>query len=166
MNKKINSAFFIFICALCLTCTTACTKNRQYVQLANPWHDCQTDLNYAAKVAGFKFPLVLSNFNVRAMKDMIQIEYPIDKERTVTVRKSGSNKGDISGDYNIYPVNKPVTLKNGVKIDTRGDNKLIYVANFGAEQGYYSISCDKGLSVDEIYGIYKIIAAAEAPKVP
>ena len=45
------------------------------VGMANPWTDCGTNFNQAAEIAGFTFPLKLSNCDVRAMKDMIEINY-------------------------------------------------------------------------------------------
>ena len=51
------------------------------VGLANPWTDCGTDFNQAAQIAGFTFPLKLSNCDVRAMKDMIEVNYLLDETR-------------------------------------------------------------------------------------
>ncbi|MDD3236680.1 MAG: hypothetical protein PHV37_01110 [Candidatus Gastranaerophilales bacterium] len=160
--------YFILISSLFFITTffTGCT-DKGVVLLPNPWFDCHENLAKAAKVAGFEFPLSLSNYQVKAMKDMIEITYPLDAFRNVTVRKSSNdNGGDISGDYNNYPINKEISLKNGVLIKIRGDKYKIYVMNMAASSGYYSAVCDKGMSLKEVESIYEVIAEAEAPKIP
>ena len=135
------------------------------VGMANPWTDCGTNFNQAAEIAGFTFPLKLAKCDVRAMKDMIEINYPLDQTRTVCVRKTAteefSNNGDISGVYIEYPVNEKIMLKDAVPIYTRGTGDKIYVMNMAASNGYYSAYCKDGLSLQEIEGIYNIIAEAE-----
>ena len=71
---------------------------------------------------------------------------------------------DISGDYNQYPVNKTLTLKNGVKFSVRGEEKHYKVVNFVAETGYYGIMCNEGLNLQDIEHFYKLLEEAEAPK--
>ena len=78
--------------------------------MPNPWIDCNDDIYCASQKAGYNFPLRVQNYSVRAMKDMIEIIFPLDKKRTVTVRKSQAADGkwdengiiDISGVYNNY----------------------------------------------------------------
>jgi len=106
------------------------------------------------------------------MKDMIEITFPLDKKRTVTVRKSEQYDGtadkngikDISGVYNNYPVNKSIRLKNGVIFNVRGDKKKYYVVNFAAETGYYSIYSKEGMNLKDINHFYKLLEEAEAPR--
>lgn len=134
---KILSVFAISM-TLC-GCTVADKNISQMAQMPNPWQDCNDNLEQAAKIAGFNFPLVLSNFTVRAMKNMVEITYPLDEVRYVTVRKS---QEEING----------------------GDK--IYVMYFGAESGYFSARCEQGMSYKEVEGIYKVIAEVETPKLP
>ena len=135
------------------------------VGMANPWTDCGTNFSQAAEIAGFTFPLKLSNCDVRAMKNMIEINYPLDQTRTVCVRKTAtnefSNNGDISGVYIEYPVNEEIILQNSVPIKVRGTGDKIYVMNMAASSGYYSAYCKDGMSLQDIEGIYNIIAEAE-----
>ena len=143
----------------------AVEEKSMLVGMANPWTDCGTNFNQAAQIAGFTFPLKLSNCDVRAMKNMIEINYPLDQTRTVCVRKTDtekfSNNGDISGVYIEYPVNEEITLQNSVPIKVRGAGDKIYVMNMAASSGYYSAYCKDGMSLQEIEGIYNIIAEAE-----
>lgn len=136
--------------------------------MPNPWIECGDNLECAAKKAGFQFPLVLSNYQVRAMSDMIEITYPLDEFRNVIVRKSltETDNLDISGDYNKYPISDEVVLKSGVVINVRRDNTKYYVAYFAAESGVYSINCQKGMSLNELQGVFDVIEAAEASKCP
>lgn len=151
-----------------MLCGCSSPDNLQSTQISNPWYDCNDNLEQAAKIAGFKFPLILSNYTVRAMKDMVEITYPLDETRYVTVRKSQEeiNGGDNSGDYNKYPQNDVFTLDNGVNINVRRNGDKIYVMYFGAESGYFSARCEQGMSYKEVEGIYNVIAEVEAPKFP
>lgn len=147
-------------------------EKSKMVGMANPWTDCGTNFNQAAQIAGFTFPLKLSKCDVRAMKNMIEINYPLDQTRTVCVRKTDSSKfvndigeeeykGDISGVYIDYPVSEKIMLKDSVPIYTRGTGDKIYVMNMAASNGYYSAYCKDGMSLQEIEQIYEIIAEAE-----
>lgn len=162
---KMIVRFLSLICILILSVIfcVGCSQNN-IAYLPNPWVDCQDNLKQAAKVAGFKFPLILSNYQVRAMKDMIEITFPLDEFRDVTVRKSEKG-GDISGVYNKYPINKEIMIKDCVPMQIRGNKDKIYVMNMSASSGYYSAYCEKGLSLREVEGIYEIIAEVEAPKI-
>jgi hypothetical protein len=140
-------------------------KEPKMVGMANPWTDCGTNFNQAAQIAGFTFPLKVSNCDVRAMKNMIEVNYPLDQTRTVCVRKTAtdefSNNGDISGVYIEYPVNEEITLQNSVPVKVRGTGDKFYVMNMVASNGYYSAYCKDGMSLQEIEGIYNVIADAE-----
>ncbi len=134
--------------------------------MQNPWIDCADDISCAAKKAGFNFPLRVNDYSVRAMDDMIQINFKLDKKRTVTIRKSVKfyNSGDNSGVYKNYPILKDIALKNGVELSVRGNFRKFYVANFSAESGYYSIYCEKGMRIKDLESMYALIAEAEAPR--
>ena len=140
--------------------------------LPNPWIDCGEDIGCGAAKAGFDFPLRVKNYTVRAMPDMMEIRFPLDEKRNVIVRKSVTSEGkpdengiiDISGDYNHYPVNKTVTLENGVKFSVRGEENSYKVVNFVAETGHYSIICNEGLQLQDIEYFYKLLEEAEAPR--
>ena len=120
--------------------------------MINPWVDCNDDIACGAEKAGFGFPL--------------------SDGRKVIVRKAQVFEGvadengiiDISGDYNEYPVNKTITLENGVKFRVRGDEDSYKVVNFAAETGYYSIMCDEGLKQADIEYFYELLEEAEAPQ--
>ena len=141
------------------------------VGMANPWTDCGTDFDQAAEIAGFTFPLNLQQCDVRAMKDMIEVNYPLDEARTVCVRKTDSSRfvndnggeyeGDISGVYIDYPVNEKIMLHDSVPIYVRGTGDRIYVMNMVASNGYYSAYCKEGMDLEDVEDIYNIIAEAE-----
>ena len=163
--KKILFLFLTFFVLISCSQTGTIEEKPKLIGMANPWTDCGTNLNQAAEIAGFTFPLKLSNYNVRAMKGMIEINYPLDEFRTFCIRKTAtdelSNNGDISGVYNEYPVNKEITLQNSVPIKIRATEDKIYVMNMAASNGYYSVYCKEGMSLQEIEKIYSIIAKAE-----
>lgn len=162
--------FFVIIFAL-FTMISA-NFNQKLSAMPNPWINCNDDMSCASAKAGFNFPLRVKNYSVRAMEDMIEITFPLDKKRNVTVRKSQvyygntdeNGIGDTSGVYINYPVNKTISLKNGVMFNVRGEKNTFYVANFAAENGYYSIYCKQGLNLNDINKLYEIIAEAEAPR--
>lgn len=150
-------------------------EDSKMVGMANPWTDCGTNFDQAAQIAGFTFPLKLSKCDIRAMKNMIEINYPLDQTRTVCVRKTDSSEfvndnggeynGDISGVYIDYPVNEKIMLKNSVPIYTRGKGDKIYVMNMVASNGYYSAYCKDGMSLQEIEQIYETLAEAETREI-
>ncbi len=140
--------------------------------MINPWISCGNDISCGVKKAGFDFPLKVENYTVWAMEGMLELHFSISGGRNVVLRKSVKAMGpedengivDISGDYNHYPLNKTLTLENGVKFAVRGEENNYKVVNFAAETGYYSISCDEGLNLQDIEYFYKLLEEAEAPK--
>ena len=166
--KKIVFLLLTFFVLVSCSGTKNIEEKSNFVGMANPWTDCGTNFDQAAQIAGFTFPLNISKCDVRAMKNMIEINYPLDQTRTVCVRKTAtdefSNNGDISGVYIEYPVNEKIMLKDSVPIYVRGTGDKIYVMNMVASNGYYSAYCKDGMSLQEIEQIYENIAEAETPK--
>ena len=115
------------------------------------------------KVAGFDFPLTLSNYKVRAMKGMFEVTYPLDEKREVTVRKSfeETNGLDNSGDYTKYEKNELLPVGDGVNLNVRKNGDKIYVMYFAAESGVYSARCEEGMNDNEAIGIFNTIKEAE-----
>lgn len=156
---------FIIICIIF-------TIYNKVFALPNPWIECGDDISCGTNKAGFNLPLKVEKYSVRAMKDMIEITFPLDKKRIVTVRKSQVYNGqadengikDISGDYNNYPVNKTLKINNGINFNVRGKKNKFYVVSFAAETGYYSFTCEKGLKIKDIKYFYKLLEEAEAPR--
>ena len=103
--------------------------------IPNPWVECGDDISCGASRAGFNFPLRVKNYSVRAMTDMMELTFPLDKKRQVTVRKSelynakADENGikDISGDYNNYPINKTLWVEKSVPFNVRGYKSKFYV---------------------------------------
>ena len=166
--KKIVFLLLTFFVLVSCSGTKNIEEKSNFVGMANPWTDCGTNFDQAAQIAGFTFPLNISKCDVRAMKNMIEINYPLDQTRTVCVRKTAtdefSNNGDISGVYIEYPVNEKIMLKDSVPIYVRGTGDKIYVMNMVASNGYYSAYCKDGMSLQEIEQIYENIAEAETQK--
>lgn len=154
--------YFISVVFISAILFSACA-NSGMVGMPNPWIECGDNLECAAKKAGFKFPLVLSNYQVRAMNDMIEITYPLDETRDVIVRKSSTetNGSDISGVYTKYPISEEIELKDSVRVNVKRDSSKIYVAYFAAESGVFSIYCEKGMSLQELQGVFEVISEAE-----
>ena len=102
----------------------------------------------------------------------MELHFPLEDGRKVVVRKAVDFDGkadengiiDISGDYNQYPINRTITLDNGVKFSVRGEEDNYKVTNFAAESGYYSISSHEGISKEDIEYLYDLLAEAESLK--
>lgn len=168
--KKLLLIFGI-ISIVILTSTlsvNACFFRHSKCKIANPWSECGDNSKLAKQIAGFEFPLILSNYSIRAMKGMYEITYPLDEQRYVTVRKTISEKfgDDTSGDYNQYPINGILKSDTGVELNVRRDKNKIYVMYFSAETGYYSARCERGMSEIETKGVFNVIREAEEPKLP
>lgn len=140
--------------------------------MPNPWVDCGKDTVCGAKKAGFELPIQLNDYSVRAMEGLYELRFPLDKKREVILRKSQTYEGisdangiiDISGDYNNYPVNKTIYLKNGTAFNVRGKKDKFYVSNFADETGYYSFYCEQGLKIKDLKKLYKMVKSAESTK--
>ena len=130
----------------------------------NPWIDCNDDISCGAKKAGFNLPIRVKHYNVRAMKGLLEINFPLDKKRSVSLRKSETYEGNLSGVYENYPVNKTLSLNNGVMFNVRGKKNKFFVADFAAETGYYSFYSKQGMKTKDINYIYNLLAEAEAPR--
>lgn len=164
---KINKVLYLILTIICFIFVA-----NTVFAIPNPWTECGDDIYCAANIAGFNFPLQIKNYSARAMKDMIEITFPLDKKRIAKIRKSqiydikADDNGikDISGDYNTYPVNKTILINGNIPFNVRGDKNKFYVVNFAAESGYYSIMCDKGLKIKDIKYFYKLLEEAEAPR--
>ena len=159
MKSLFKIICLISICCLC----SACTEDKQhFVGMPNPWHECQMDLDCAAKVAGFKFPVVLSNYYVRAMEGIFEVTYPLDEYRNVILRKSNKFKeGSLSGVYIDYPVNKEIKIKNEYPAKIRGTEDKIYVLDIHNSKNYYTAYCEKGMSLKEAEGVYEILKTVD-----
>ena len=161
-----KAVFMVFLLVAGLSAIPAQT-------MSNPWIECGKDISCGEAKAGFDFPLQVENYTVRAMDDMIELRFPLDEKRNVVMRKSVTSEGnsdengiiDISGDYNQYPVNKIVSLENGVKFSVRGEENNYKVVNFASESGHYSIMCNEGLSLQDIKYFYKLLEEAETRKI-
>lgn len=162
-----NSLVLSVILIVSVFITTGCTDNKQ-IGMPNPWKDCYQSYECAQKITGFTFPLNLSNYTVRATRGSIDVTYPLDEFRDVTVRKTVTERdnGDNSGVYTDYPKNSQVDVGQEVMVNTRGDNDKIYVMYFCAESGCYSAYCEKGMSEKEVKDIFSVIKEVEEPKYP
>lgn len=164
--KNIYKKFLILFCFLVSFLAVGCTRQTEDVDVVkSSLTDCRDDMDCAEKVSGIKFPLVLSNFRVSAISDLIEITYPLDEFKDVTIRKTtlnADNKLDIDKDYSNYADFGVLSLENGVDVKVRRSNDVIYVAYLTADSGYYSMYSPKGLSEKEIWQIYNLLAEVEA----
>lgn len=147
------SAALLFGCA---------STDSDLIGTPNPWTDCGDNLDAAEQTAGFPFALRLSNFTIHAMQGMIEIAYPLDEFRDVTVRKSYKTKEtpDISGDYNDYP-EKESTVLNKTTVTSRKNKDRVYVMYFSSEDFSYSARCTEGMTEKEAEGVFKVISETE-----
>ena len=137
--------------------------NQKSIAIPNPWIDCGDDISCGAKKAGFNLPIAVRNYSVRAMAGILEINFPLDKKRYVSVRKSKTYEGNLSGVYENYPVNKTISI-NGVMFNVKGKKNKFYVTDFAAESGYYSFYSKQGLKINDIKHLYSLLAEAEAPR--
>ena len=157
MKKVFYLIIFMCLVLFCYTINNASA-------IPNPWIDCGDDIYCGAKKAGFNLPIRVKNYSVRAMEGLLEINFPLDKKRNVSLRKTETYKENLSGVYENYPINKTITLNNGVMFNVRGDKKKFYVANFAAESGYYSMYSKEGMKLKDINYFYKLLEEAEAPR--
>ena len=155
-----------FCLALSIICTFATLKTNA---IPNPWIDCGDDISCGAQKAGFNFPLNTKNYSVRAMEGMIEITFPIGTNRIVTARKvlysnvvpNKNGIKDLSGDYNIYPINKDMQINN-IPYSIRGYKNKLKVVSFSTDNGFYSF-VGENIRYREIKYLYKLIYNADTP---
>lgn len=165
--KNVFKKFTFIIClVISVFIMSACSQKTEIQDnVTNVLTDCRDDLSCAKNVSGIEFPLILSNYTVKAMPDMIEITYPLNEFKDVTVRKSTQNLNkeiDINRNYEKYPDLDTLTLENGVDLKIRKNKNIIYVAYIAADSGYYSVFCPKGISENEIWQVYNVLAEVEA----
>lgn len=153
-----------FVTLLAFSAAFVFNFNQKTSAIPNPWIDCGENIYCGAKKAGFNLPVRVENYSVRAMENLLEINFPIDKKREVCLRKSQTYDGNLSGVYENYPVNKTITIKDNIPFNIRGDKKKIYVANFAAESGYYSFYSRQGMTMKDINYFYDLLAEAETPR--
>jgi len=163
--------FFIFIGIILILPTgysysknNNVTKPANIILLPNPRRYC-LNLDEAAEIAGFNFPVKLKNYyEIKASEGIMEIKYMISDLRFVFLRKSNRDirYGDISGVYTYYPIDKQIKLKGAVPVNIRAKDDKIYVMYMSNSTYYYSVYCQEGMSLEEIEGIYNILAEAEA----
>ena len=141
-------------------------KPKNIILLPHPYRYC-LNLDEAAEIAGFNFPVKLQNCcEIKASERIIEIKYMISNLRFVFLRKSNKNirNGDISGVHTYYPVSKEIKLKNNIPVNVRAKDDKIYIMYMSNLPYYYSVYCQEGMSLEEIEEIYNIIAEAEYEK--
>lgn len=161
MNKILKCVCFCLVGMFLVGCLV---HQKPIANMINPWSDCGDDLAKASKIAGFKFPLVLSNYNVRAMDTMIEVAYPLDEFRDVHVRKSNVDvdNGNNSGVYNdSYTINKPLNIEDNTQIGSEGKDGKIFVIYFSVGKYYYSGYAKDGMSEQEAIGVFNVIRETE-----
>ncbi len=63
--------------------------------------------------------------------------------------RMAKGKDDISGDYNKYPMEKTIEI-SGIKINVKGDNDKIVLANWVENEIMHSISFSKPVNSEEL----------------
>ena len=69
-----------FVTLLVISAIFSVNFNYKSFAIPNPWIDCGDDISCGAKKAGFNLPLNIKNYSVRAMKDVLEINFPLDKK--------------------------------------------------------------------------------------
>ncbi|BCZ45917.1 hypothetical protein psyc5s11_19840 [Clostridium gelidum] len=126
--------------------------------IINPIEGFDT-IDEAQKALKFKVTVpkeLLGKYNIKYIntisRNLFQICY-INKQSDILFRMAQGTE-DISGDYNNYKTNNIVDI-NGSKVKLKGDDKLIKVAVWSANNMSYSILVTDGMKQDDIINIIK-----------
>lgn len=68
LKTTILLSLMFFSLILTNGCTNKETLNVHSINTPNPWTNCNQDLSCAAKIAGFKFPIKITDIQISAMK--------------------------------------------------------------------------------------------------
>ncbi|MGN0597440.1 MAG: hypothetical protein ACI4J1_08965 [Ruminiclostridium sp.] len=115
--------------------------------------DCGTDLAKAAEITGCKMEIPeLSNYEVNVLNGTtISVSITIDPEEDIYVnmRLDGENMENvIRTGLDIAPVTEDW---NGIEVTACKEGDTYYALGFGAEIGYYGVTCPKGMDKDSLY---------------
>ena len=134
------------------------TQTANIDDIINPIEGFDT-IEEAQKALKFKVAIpkeLLGKYNIKYIntisRELFQICY-INKGNDILFRM-GQGVDDISGDYNDYKINSVVNI-NGRNIKLKGNDSLIKVATWNANNMSYSISVDYGMKQDDIIKIIK-----------
>lgn len=134
------------------------TNTEDGIDIINPIENFDT-IDDAQKALKFKITVpkeLLGKYNIKYIntisRNVFQICY-MNKENDIIFRM-GQGIEDISGDYNNYETNNTVNI-NGSNVKLKGDNDLIKVAVWSANNMSYSISITNGMKQDEIINLIK-----------
>ncbi len=114
--------------------------------IANPWLDSDS-LKEAEDDAGFEITIPdtyegATQSAYRSMSgNMIEIIYKDSSDTEVFRIRKSSKTGDISGDYNVYEVEKNIDLK-GLTITMKGNGDDIFTATWTKDDYSYAITID------------------------
>ena len=127
--------------------------------------DCGEDLDKAAELVGFKMKIPeLSNYTVSVIGgSTIQVSIPIDHENDnyVNMRMNCEDIGNVTGTIlNIAPV---IEDWNGIEVTACKEGDTYYSLGFGAEIGYYGVTCTKGMEKDALYSYLESLYNANKP---
>jgi hypothetical protein len=134
------------------------TNTDDGINIINPIENFDT-IDDAQKALKFKVTIpkeLLGKYNIKYIntisRNVFQICY-INGQNDIIFRM-GQGIEDISGDYNNYETNNTVNI-NGSNVKLKGDNDLIKVAVWSANNMTYSISITNGMKQDDIINLIK-----------
>ncbi|AGF57704.1 hypothetical protein B0P06_003992 [Clostridium saccharoperbutylacetonicum] len=134
------------------------TNTEDGIDIINPIENFDT-IDDAQKALKFKITVpkeLLGKYNIKYIntisRNVFQICY-MNKENDIIFRM-GQGIEDISGDYNNYKTYNTINI-NGSNVKLKGDNDLIKVAVWSANNMSYSISITNGMKQDEIINLIK-----------
>ncbi|WP_315074655.1 stalk domain-containing protein [uncultured Clostridium sp.] len=126
--------------------------------LINPVVNYDT-IEEAQKILKYKITVpkeLLGKYNIKYIntisRDLFQICY-VSNQGDILFRM-GQGTEDISGDYNNYKTNNTINI-NGSNVKLKGDDNLVKVAVWSANNMSYSISVNSGMTQDDIIKIVK-----------
>lgn len=134
------------------------TQTANVNDIINPIESFDT-IDKAQKALKFKVIVpkeLLGKYNIKYIntisRELFQICY-LNKGNDILFR-TGQGVDDISGDYNDYETNSIVNI-NGSDVKLKGNDNLIKVATWSANNMSYSVSVDNGMKQDDIIKIIK-----------
>ncbi|WP_459477854.1 stalk domain-containing protein [Clostridium saccharoperbutylacetonicum] len=136
------------------------TNTEDGIDIINPIENFDT-IDDAQKALKFKVTVpkeLLGKYNIKYIntisRNLFQICY-INGQNDIIFRM-GQGIEDISGDYNNYETNNTVNI-NGSNVKLKGDNDLIKVAVWSANNMSYSISITNGMKQEDIINLIKSV---------
>lgn len=127
--------------------------------------DCGNDLAKAAELVHFEMRIPeLSNYTVSVIGgETISVDIPINTDNDIYVRMRMNCESIEKVTGTLWEIDPVTEDWNGIEVTALKEGDTYYSLGFGAEIGYYGVTCTNGMDKDSLYGYLENLYNANKP---